>query len=40
MIVSVIPVKKTSDRVINKNFRPIFKKQSLLDIKVDQLKKI
>ena len=39
MIVSVIPVKKTSDRVINKNFRPIFKKQSLLDIKVDQLKK-
>ena len=39
MIFAVIPVKKNSDRVSNKNFRPIFKNQSLLDIKIQQIDK-
>ena len=39
MIYSVIPVKKNSDRVLNKNFRPIHDGYSLLDIKLQHLQK-
>lgn len=39
MIYSVIPVKKNSDRVSNKNFRPIHNGKSLLDIKLQHLQK-
>jgi len=39
MIYAIIPVKKKSDRVENKNFRKIFKNSSILDIKIQQLSK-
>jgi CMP-N-acetylneuraminic acid synthetase len=37
--VAVIPVKHESERVKQKNFRPFDGDRSLLDIKIDQLKK-
>ncbi len=39
-IVAIIPVRKNSQRVKNKNFKKFYKNKSLLEIKVDQLKKI
>ena len=39
MIYSIIPVKKNSDRVLNKNFRPIQDGYSLLDIKLQHMQK-
>ena len=39
-ITAVIPVRKNSKRLKNKNFIPFFKKKSLLELKIEQLKKI
>lgn len=36
---AIIPVKKSSIRVENKNFKPFYKEQSLFDIKVNSLLK-
>ena len=38
-LVAVIPVKHTSERVQSKNFRPFYENKSLLDIKIEQLKR-
>ena len=38
VLVAVIPVKHTSERVRSKNFRPFYQDKSLLDIKIEQLK--
>ena len=40
IVTAIIPVRKNSKRLKNKNFLPFFKKKSLLEIKIDQLKKI
>jgi CMP-N-acetylneuraminic acid synthetase len=40
LITAIIPVRKNSVRLKNKNFLPFFKNKSLLEIKIDQLKKI
>ena len=37
--VAVIPVKHNSERVENKNFRPFLHGQSLLELKIEQLRK-
>ena len=37
MIVSIIPVKKKSERVKDKNFKEFFKDKSIFDIKIEQL---
>ena len=37
--VAIIPVKHQSERVKQKNFRPFDGSRSLLDVKIDQLKK-
>ena len=39
-ITAIIPVRKNSKRLKNKNFLSFFKKKSLLEIKIQQLKKI
>ena len=39
-IVAIIPVRKNSQRVKNKNFKKFYKNKSLLEIKISQLKKI
>lgn len=39
-ITAVIPVRKHSERLKNKNFIPFFKKKSLLEIKIEQLIKL
>lgn len=39
-IVAIIPVRKNSQRVKNKNFKKFYKNKSLLEIKINQLKKI
>ncbi len=39
-ITAIIPVRKNSKRLKNKNFLPFFKGKSLLEIKIEQLKKI
>ena len=38
-IVAIIPIRKNSQRVKNKNFKHFYKEQSLLEIKIKQLKK-
>ncbi len=40
VIFAVIPVRKNSQRLKNKNFIPFFKGRSLLEIKIQQLKKV
>ena len=40
VICAVVPVRKNSQRLKNKNFIPFFKGKSLLEIKIQQLKKI
>lgn len=40
IITAIIPVRKNSVRLKNKNFLPFYKNQSLLEIKIKQLKKI
>jgi N-acylneuraminate cytidylyltransferase len=39
-IVAIIPIRKNSQRVKNKNFKNFYKGESLLEIKVKQLKKV
>ena len=39
-IVAIIPIRKNSQRVKNKNFKNFYKGKSLLEIKVKQLKKV
>ena len=39
-IVAIIPIRKNSQRVKNKNFKHFYKEQSLLEIKIKQLKKV
>ena len=39
-IVAIIPIRKNSQRVKNKNFKKFYKNKSLLEIKLSQLKKI
>lgn len=39
-ITAIIPVRKNSVRLKNKNFLPFFKNKSLLEIKIDQLKQV
>ena len=39
-ITAIIPVRKNSKRLKNKNFLPFIKKKSLLELKIDQLKKV
>ena len=39
-IVAIIPIRKNSQRIKNKNFKKFFKNKSLLEIKIEQLKKI
>jgi len=39
-IVAIIPVRKNSQRVKDKNFKKFYKSKSLLEIKINQLKKI
>ena len=39
-IVAIIPIRKNSQRVKNKNFKKFYKNKSLLEIKLNQLKKI
>ena len=39
-IVALIPVRKNSQRLKNKNFLKFFKNKSLLEIKIQQLKQI
>jgi len=39
-ITAIIPVRKNSKRLKNKNFLPFVKKKSLLELKIDQLKKV
>ena len=39
-IVAIIPIRKNSRRIKNKNFINFFKGNSLLEIKIKQLKKI
>ena len=39
-IVAVIPIRKNSQRIKNKNFINFYKGKSLLEIKIEQLKKI
>ena len=39
-IVAIIPIRKNSQRVKNKNFKKFYKNKSLLEIKINQLKKI
>ena len=38
-IVAIIPIRKNSQRIKNKNFKKFFKNKSLLEIKIEQLKK-
>ena len=40
LIAAVIPVRKNSERLKNKNFLKFYKSKSLLEIKIQQLKKI
>ena len=37
-IVAIIPIRKNSQRIKNKNFRKFFNNKSLLEIKIEQLK--
>ena len=39
-IVAIIPIRKNSQRIKNKNFRKFFNNKSLLEIKIEQLKKV
>ena len=39
-ITAIIPVRKNSVRLRNKNFLPFYKKKSLLEIKIEQLKNV
>ena len=39
-IVAIIPIRKNSQRVKNRNFKKFYKNKSLLEIKINQLKKI
>lgn len=39
-IVAIIPIRKNSQRIKNKNFKKFFKNKSLLEIKIEQLKKV
>tara|TARA_B100001057_G_C22784136_1_gene924864 strand:- start:57 stop:725 length:669 start_codon:yes stop_codon:yes gene_type:complete len=39
-IVAIIPIRKNSQRIKNKNFKKFYKNKSLLDIKIEQLKKV
>ena len=39
-ITAIIPVRKNSKRLKNKNFLPFFKNKSLLELKIEQLKRI
>ena len=40
VISAIIPVRKNSKRLKDKNFLPFFKNKSLLEIKIEQLKKV
>ena len=40
IIAAVVPVRKNSERLRNKNFLKFYKNESLLEIKIQQLKKI
>ena len=40
IVVAVIPVRKNSKRLKNKNFLNFFRGKSLLELKIDQLKKV
>ena len=40
IIAAVVPVRKNSERLKNKNFLKFYKGKSLLEIKIQQLKKI
>jgi len=39
-IVAIIPIRKNSQRIKNKNFLDFFKGKSLLELKIEQLKKV
>ena len=39
-IVAIIPIRKNSQRIKNKNFKNFYKGKSLLEIKIHQLKKV
>ena len=39
-IVAIIPVRKNSQRIKNKNFLSFYKGKSLLELKIEQLKKV
>tara|TARA_B100000575_G_C23092230_1_gene629743 strand:- start:936 stop:1610 length:675 start_codon:yes stop_codon:yes gene_type:complete len=39
-VTAIIPVRKNSVRLKNKNFLPFYKKKSLLEIKIEQLKNV
>ena len=39
-VVAIIPIRKNSQRIKNKNFKKFFKNKSLLEIKIEQLKKV
>ena len=38
-IVAIIPIRKNSQRIKNKNFKNFYKGKSLLETKIQQLKK-
>ena len=39
-IVAIIPIRKNSQRIKNKNFRKFYNNKSLLEIKIEQLKRV